>query len=125
MAVVPWDAGASYYASTGDGTGSDPGTDRTQSEFTISDFRDNEWHHVVYQFDDNECDFVFVDGTKYTRSGLAGTGGSVSLTAGRWQANATGLQNQTPVACGDIADIRLYSRILTDAEVALIAQGFE
>jgi hypothetical protein len=124
MDVLPSQVADEFLTLVGDGAGA-ASSNRFSCEFSVgADYRNSVWHHMAYVFADEVCSAVWVDGTEYTpRSGDSGTGSSVGLVAGTWRCNQTGANTQTPLAWGDIADLRQYSAALSDAVIARIASG--
>lgn len=92
------------------------GSQKLQSYATVFD---NTWHHVVVTFQGGSRTNIFVDGvldrttSSNVPSSIASTG--VQFELGRY-AGSNGFN-------GGIDDVRVFNRVITDAEVAHLATG--
>ena len=108
--------------SVGTGGSGTSGNRRSQA-FTAGDQRDGEWHHYCILFTGEVVDGVYVDDSEASPVGAAsGTGSSIGYSGtSDWRLNCTGWTDQTGIAYGSIADVRIYNRQLTAAEITRIA----
>ncbi|CAN7501771.1 MULTISPECIES: LamG-like jellyroll fold domain-containing protein [unclassified Variovorax] len=78
-----------------------------------SPINDGKWHHVIMTRDSSSGAMtMFVDGTKFTGSGVKGAMGLQNKFKFLGQ-----LQDSPDWFKGELADVRVYDRVLTDAEV--------
>jgi PKD repeat protein len=90
--------------------GNDAGT---RSQAAVND---GNWHHVVMTRDAaSGAQAIYVDGVKTSSTGLTGTKG----LANKFQVMGQ-IQGNTDLFKGTLAEVRVYSRVLTDGEVATL-----
>lgn len=94
--------------SVGNVTGNNPGTRSTTA------VNDGNWHHVVMTRDAaSGAQTLYIDGVKTSSTGLPGTKGLSNKFALLGQ-----IQGNTDFFRGSLADVRVYGRVLSDADVA-------
>ena len=97
---------------TGTGSG-------TTTEYTGATYHDGAWHQVVGTHDDNVQDAIYVDGKQV----LTGSAASGSMN-GETQNWCIGCENGgSNFFNGALNDIRLYNRVLSASEVAMLYQA--
>lgn len=85
----------------------------TRSQAAVND---GNWHHVVMTRDAaSGAQTMYVDGVKTTSTGLTGTKG----LANKFQVMGQ-IQGNTDLFKGTLAEVRVYSRVLTDSEVTTL-----
>lgn len=98
--------------SVGNAAANNPGT---RSNAAVND---GNWHHVVMTRDATTgAQALYVDGVKTSSTGLTGTKGLFNrfTLLGQMQGNADFFR-------GSLADVRVYGRVLSDADVTLLQQ---
>jgi PKD repeat protein len=91
-------------------TTNNPGT---RSQAAVND---GNWHHVVMTRDAaSGAQAMYVDGVKTSSTGLTGTKG----LANKFQVMGQ-IQGNADLFKGTLAEVRVYSRVLTDSEVATL-----
>ncbi|MEK8029205.1 LamG-like jellyroll fold domain-containing protein [Ideonella sp. DXS29W] len=104
------DAGGRFNLSVGDVSNSNPGTRSTNP------INDGQWHHVVMTRDAaSGAQAMYVDGVKTSSVGLTGALGLKNRfqTLGQIQGNSDFFR-------GTLADVRVFGRVLGDADVAAL-----